>query len=193
MPCFATSAILLLLISTAVVGFATVRHDKGSFLKSSQLQRTPRETEEAPDVVVDALRSKRSQFLLTRSVAKSSIVAAGGVGTVTNSGDFVAKILGYTMGAGSLMLYSPIILKLLNTKKADGFSHETWMFNLIGLTAAVIYPFKKGFPTSTYRATHSLRAKRWSSRSGLFIQRATWGICCWDGSLFDDCCSVAKT
>ena len=62
----------------------------------------------------------------------------------------MAKTLGYLMGAGSLLLYSPIILKLLNTKQADGFSELTWVFNLVGLSAAVLYPFKRGFPLSTY-------------------------------------------
>jgi len=54
------------------------------------------------------------------------------------------------MGLGAMAVYSPIIIKLLTTKQAEGFSVATWVFNLIGLSVASAYPFKKGFPFSTY-------------------------------------------
>lgn len=34
--------------------------------------------------------------------------------------------------------------------QADGFSVATWVFNLLGITLACIYPLKKGFPISTF-------------------------------------------
>lgn len=71
-------------------------------------------------------------------------VAPSSVGTV------VAKFLGYVIGAGSLAVYLPIVFSLLKKKSADGFSVATWVFNLMGITLAVIYPLKKGFPMSTF-------------------------------------------
>lgn len=142
------STLALLLLSTVVLSFATVRFEKDSFQLDKR--KSALRADRTNDMFVEAIKSRRVRAASIKSVAKSTIAAAGGAGAVANGGDMVAKILGYMMGAGSLLLYSPIILKLLNTKKADGFSHETWMFNLIGLTAAVIYPFKKGFPVSTY-------------------------------------------
>ena len=54
------------------------------------------------------------------------------------------------MGAGALALYVPIIIKLVREGHADGFSMETWLFNIFGFTAGVLYPLKRGFPLSTY-------------------------------------------
>lgn len=65
-------------------------------------------------------------------------------------GDIVAKVLGYIMGFGAVAVYLPIVLKLLSGKSADGLSLQTWICNLLGLTMATFYPFKKGFPFSTY-------------------------------------------
>lgn len=73
----------------------------------------------------------------------------------SNMKDFVAKAIGYVMGFGSIGLYSPIVYKLLVTKSSEGLSAQTWVFNLIGMLASVLYPFKKGFPISTYLETVS--------------------------------------
>ena len=148
----------LLLLANSALSFAVVRSSTTESAKSfgakvAPLGRKSTYKTSLGAVGKGALKSQRLRSDSIQTLAKSVIVASksGGVGTASaSSGDVVAKILGYTMGAGSLMLYSPIILKLLNTKRADGFSHETWIFNLVGLTAAVIYPFKKGFPLSTY-------------------------------------------
>ena len=67
-------------------------------------------------------------FLVNSKAAKAiPVVAKATESTITTlSGtNLMAKTLGYLMGAGSLLLYSPIILKLLNTKQADGFSELT--------------------------------------------------------------------
>lgn len=143
----------LLLLANSALSFAVVRSSTTESAKSFGVKVAPGRKSSLGAVGKGALKSQRLRTDSIQTLAKSVIVASksGGVGTASaSSGDVVAKILGYTMGAGSLMLYSPIILKLLNTKRADGFSHETWIFNLVGLTAAVIYPFKKGFPLSTY-------------------------------------------
>jgi mannose-P-dolichol utilization defect protein 1 len=61
-----------------------------------------------------------------------------------------ARLLGFIIGAGASFLYVPIIKKLLKNKNSTGLSVETWYYNLIGYTAAIIYPLKMNFPISTY-------------------------------------------
>lgn len=61
-----------------------------------------------------------------------------------------AKVLGYCMGIGSLLLYSPIIYSIVKTKDASGLSIATWIFNLVGTAAALLYPVKMGYPLSTF-------------------------------------------
>lgn len=70
--------------------------------------------------------------------------------TTVSTKDIIAKALGYVLGFGALAVYLPIIINLIKAKSADGYSVETWIFNLIGLTIACLYPFKKGFGVSTY-------------------------------------------
>ena len=88
----------------------------------------------------------------------STVLAAGSRGAVKAAvvakplviGDVVAKVLGYIIGAGSMAVYLPILLSLLKGKSADGFSAQTWVFNLLGISLACVYPIKKMFPLSTY-------------------------------------------
>ena len=65
-------------------------------------------------------------------------------------GDIIAKALGYVIGLGSILVYLPILLSLLKNKSADGFSAQTWVFNLLGISLACVYPYKKLFPLSTF-------------------------------------------
>lgn len=62
----------------------------------------------------------------------------------------IAKLLGYVMGLGATAVYSPIIFTLLKAKSAEGFSVDTWKYSLVGLTLAILYPFKKKYLLSTY-------------------------------------------
>ena len=83
----------------------------------------------------------------------AALVAAGAKVAVTSAPSLstvLAKALGYVLGAGSLFVYAPIALNVLKTKNADGLSVATWCFNLLGLSVALVYPFKKNFPLSTY-------------------------------------------
>ncbi len=67
------------------------------------------------------------------------------------------------MGIGAMSLYTPIALNLYKNKNADGFSTATWIYNIIGMGIACIYPYKKGarILTLAYSLTrllaHSLR------------------------------------
>lgn len=64
--------------------------------------------------------------------------------------DAVAKGLGYVLAAGAMTVYTPILLNLVKTKSAKGYSVATWVFNVIGLTMAALYPFKRGYLVTTY-------------------------------------------
>ena len=44
----------------------------------------------------------------------------------------------------------PIIANLVDKKSSSGLSLTSWICNAVGLTAAIIYPYKKRFPLSTY-------------------------------------------
>ena len=68
----------------------------------------------------------------------------------TNFKGVLAQGLGILMGGGAMVLYTPILIKLWKAKNGEGLSFQTWIFNLLGFTAAVLYPLKKGFPVSTY-------------------------------------------
>lgn len=62
----------------------------------------------------------------------------------------LAKLLGYAMGAGALVLYVPIIFKLVQQGNSDGFSTATWIYSLLGHSLALAYPMKMKFPLNTY-------------------------------------------
>jgi mannose-P-dolichol utilization defect 1 len=62
----------------------------------------------------------------------------------------LANFLGYAGAAGSCYLYFPIIMHVIETQTSRGLSITSWLFNAVGLTAAIVYPFKKRFPLSTY-------------------------------------------
>ena len=67
----------------------------------------------------------------------------------------LASLLGMAMGAGSLLLYSPIVLRLWRTRKAEGMALSTWALQLFGFTAGVLYNATKGFPLTAYAETLS--------------------------------------
>ena len=62
----------------------------------------------------------------------------------------LARVIGYVLGAGSLGLYTPIVYDLLRKRSSTGMSIATWVYNLLGFTAGLVYAIKKQFPFSTY-------------------------------------------
>lgn len=96
-----------------------------------------------------------STSLLASSLSSSAIDdeatrSSSSLSSSTGFKDIAAKIIGYIMGIGSMLLYSPIIITLLQTKNSDGFSISTWVFNVFGTMLAISYPVKRKFPISTY-------------------------------------------
>lgn len=61
-----------------------------------------------------------------------------------------AQIACYGMGMCASLLYIPIILKMFQDGHAEGMSYQTWIFSILGYTAGVLYPLKKGFMFATY-------------------------------------------
>ena len=116
---------------------------KGIPSKQSAASRSRRTIVSAGLDISPIIKSKAS-VIAVATAAAATTAAPSTVGTI------VAKALGYVIAVGSLAVYLPIVFSLLKKKSADGFSVATWVFNLMGITLAVIYPLKKGFPVSTF-------------------------------------------
>lgn len=65
----------------------------------------------------------------------------------------VASALGYVVGAGSLALYSPILLRVCRSGDASGLTLSTWWLKLTSYTCSDVYSFANGYPLSTYLET----------------------------------------
>ena len=62
----------------------------------------------------------------------------------------IANALGYLMGLGSLMLYTPIAIRLYRQKTADGTTLSTWMMKVASYTCNDLYYMANHYPFSTY-------------------------------------------
>jgi len=80
----------------------------------------------------------------------ASVLAVCGVESVI---ELAAFMMGSVMGAGSFVLYSPIVLRLLRTRRASGMSVSTWALQLFAFTAACIYNAAKGHSLSAWGET----------------------------------------
>ena len=64
--------------------------------------------------------------------------------------DVAARALGYCIGAGSTVLFAPIVYTLATQKSADGLSLSTFTLSLCGYSCSAAYNYKKGHALSTY-------------------------------------------
>ncbi len=64
--------------------------------------------------------------------------------------DVAARALGYCIGAGSTILFAPIVYTLATQKSADGLSLSTFTLSLCGYSCSAAYNYKKGHALSTY-------------------------------------------
>ncbi|EOD12892.1 hypothetical protein EMIHUDRAFT_213129 [Emiliania huxleyi CCMP1516] len=62
----------------------------------------------------------------------------------------IARWLGFLVGAGSLLLYTPIAARVYRQRSADGLTLSTW---LLSYTCSDAYSFRNGYPLSTYIET----------------------------------------
>ncbi len=65
----------------------------------------------------------------------------------------LAKGLGYLVGFGSIMLYTPIAVRLLRQKHADGLVMSTWWLKVCSYLLSDVYYFRKGYDLSTFSET----------------------------------------
>jgi len=71
----------------------------------------------------------------------------------------IAEGLGYLVGAGSLLLYTPIALRVTRQGSADGLTLSTWWLKLSSYTCSDIYAYSRGYPISTYAETLVITAE----------------------------------
>lgn len=65
----------------------------------------------------------------------------------------IATGLGYLLGGVSILLYTPIAIRVLRTKSADGLAISTWWLKLTSYTCTDVYNIKNGFPISAFSET----------------------------------------
>ena len=147
--------LLLVLLSLALVPSACAFANSIIGIKSTTTTNTNTNNDNSSKNKKTLLRSFNPSSLsivakASSSAAASSAASAALLTSTISTKDIIAKALGYVLGFGALAVYLPIIINLLKSKSADGYSVETWVYNLLGLSIACLYPFKKGFGVSTY-------------------------------------------
>ena len=72
---------------------------------------------------------------------------------VTRDSGLVARGLGYLVGAGSLLLYTPIAIRVYRQQDASGLTLSTWWLKLASYTCTIVYSLANHYPISTYVET----------------------------------------
>lgn len=62
----------------------------------------------------------------------------------------IAQTVGYLVGVGSFLLYTPIAVRLLRTKSAEGLTISTWWMKVTAFTCLDTYNIKNGFPLAAW-------------------------------------------
>ena len=70
-----------------------------------------------------------------------------------------ATAAGLAVGAGSMLMFTPMINRVWANKSADGLSVSTWALNVGGFAAGAIYPYTMGFPFAQYGDCLALTAQ----------------------------------
>lgn len=96
--------------------------------------------------------SVRMKAALGRQLARASAPLA--ISMVSQAD--VATAVGYALGAGSTCLYSPMIVRCLSRRSADGLSAETWLFKLTAYFTSDLYCFSRHYPLSQYAESLTL-------------------------------------
>jgi len=71
----------------------------------------------------------------------------------------IAQGLGYLVGSGSLLLYTPIAIRIVRQGSADGLTLSTWWLKLIHYTCSILYSTAQGYPLSTFLETVIIAAE----------------------------------
>ena len=93
-----------------------------------------------------------SSLLLSSSTTylSNSIIDDGDATTALKS---VAETLGYLIGAASILLYTPIAIRIIRTKSADGLTISTWWLKLTSFTCTDVYNIRNNIPFSAFSET----------------------------------------
>uniref|UniRef100_A0A7S2EU39 Mannose-P-dolichol utilization defect 1 protein homolog n=1 Tax=Trieres chinensis TaxID=1514140 RepID=A0A7S2EU39_TRICV len=94
-------------------------------------------------------------FVFTNNRGTASVTRSLSV-TDANS---LAVNLGYLVAAGSLLLYTPIAVRVARQGSANGLTISTWWLKLSSYTCSDVYAFSKGYPLSTYAETLVITAE----------------------------------
>lgn len=92
------------------------------------------------------LVASKSLFFETTDVLTSPLLLSSNEVSLKT----IATGLGYLIGAASVLLYTPIAIRVLRTKSADGLTLSTWWLKLTHYTCTVVYNIKNGFPISAF-------------------------------------------
>ena len=71
----------------------------------------------------------------------------------------LANALGYLLGLGSCLLYTPIAVRVVRQGHADGLTLSTWWLKLCSYTCSDVYYIAKQYPISTYIETLIITAQ----------------------------------
>ena len=106
---------------------------------------------------------RSSTALAAEPLALDAAADAAATAAAKTDLDALAQVLGYVVGAGSLLLYTPIICRVAsnrggggangNANSAQGLALSTWWLKLSAYTATDLYCASKGFPLSTFVET----------------------------------------
>ena len=73
--------------------------------------------------------------------------------------DALATGLGYLVGAGSLLLYTPIAFRVVRQGSADGLTLSTWWLKIASYTASDLYALRNGYPIAQWAETLVITAE----------------------------------
>lgn len=77
---------------------------------------------------VDASTAMSSALLISNDAVASSPLTLKSL----------AEGLGYLIGAGSVLLYTPIAVRIVRTKSADGLTISTWWLKIVSFTSTIV-------------------------------------------------------
>jgi mannose-P-dolichol utilization defect protein 1 len=92
-------------------------------------------------------RASTVNYLSPLPLIDSSLLLCGDGSEVVNP---IAQTVGYLVGVGSFLLYTPIAVRLLRTKSAEGLTISTWWMKVTAFTCLDTYNIKNGFPLAAW-------------------------------------------
>lgn len=75
---------------------------------------------------------------------------ASGGGSGGSLGQWLASWLGLAIGAGSVMLYSPLLYRVGRKRSANGLSPATWVLKSATYSVSFLYCWLHAYPLAAY-------------------------------------------